>query len=184
MADSSYKNGHELWDAILAQMPKGSVIAGGAVRDYLLGVEPKDIDVFMPVRPVAQTLQQVVTQTTMPLADLTVAASTNYLPGFVSVEDAAGREARDEIYASLTGIAVVSRGEMFGRQIDAIEMVDFNPDTLLDNFDFGITRAMYRDGRIDERVECILDRTFKTVTLYIHEDWRRERHGGDWELRA
>ena len=41
------QNGPELWNAILDQMPPGAVIAGGAVRDFILGVQPKDIDVFM-----------------------------------------------------------------------------------------------------------------------------------------
>ena len=44
---SRMANGPDLWRAILAKMPPGSIVAGGAVRDYLLGYEPKDIDVFM-----------------------------------------------------------------------------------------------------------------------------------------
>lgn len=40
-------NGPVLWNEILKQMPAGAIIAGGAVRDYLLGYEPKDIDVFV-----------------------------------------------------------------------------------------------------------------------------------------
>lgn len=40
---TSTKNGPELWQEIIEKLP-GAVIAGGAVRDYLLGVEPKDID--------------------------------------------------------------------------------------------------------------------------------------------
>ena len=39
-------NGPKLWDEILTLMPEGSIIAGGAVRDYYMGAAPKDIDVF------------------------------------------------------------------------------------------------------------------------------------------
>src|SRR5688572_21236605 len=46
------KNGPELWDKILYAVrevyePNYACIAGGAVRDYLLGKPSKDIDVFV-----------------------------------------------------------------------------------------------------------------------------------------
>lgn len=41
-------NGPALWKEILSFFPEGSIIAGGCVRDYWLGKEPKDIDVFYP----------------------------------------------------------------------------------------------------------------------------------------
>jgi hypothetical protein len=45
------KNGPELWDKILEGVreiydPQYACVAGGAVRDYLLGIKPKDIDVW------------------------------------------------------------------------------------------------------------------------------------------
>lgn len=39
-------NGPRLWTNILNQIPGDSVIAGGCVRDWMLGVPEKDIDVF------------------------------------------------------------------------------------------------------------------------------------------
>jgi len=44
---SNWTNGPDLWDAILLKLGPDAYIAGGAVRDYILGTEPKDIDVFL-----------------------------------------------------------------------------------------------------------------------------------------
>jgi len=38
-----------LWDCILKLVDvPGAVVAGGCLRDHFLGLEPKDIDVFIP----------------------------------------------------------------------------------------------------------------------------------------
>lgn len=42
-------NGPELWRKILAGAPAGSVIMGGAIVDYVLGIQPKDFDVYCPI---------------------------------------------------------------------------------------------------------------------------------------
>lgn len=39
-------NGPRLWTNILNQIPGNKVIAGGCIRDWMLGVPEKDIDVF------------------------------------------------------------------------------------------------------------------------------------------
>lgn len=41
-------NGPEIWNKLLEVAPKGSVLMGGAVRDYILYKEPKDYDIFYP----------------------------------------------------------------------------------------------------------------------------------------
>jgi hypothetical protein len=45
------RNGPALWDALIEAvgMP-GTVVAGGCLRDFLLGLEPKDIDIFVPLK--------------------------------------------------------------------------------------------------------------------------------------
>jgi hypothetical protein len=40
------KNGPKLWADLIKQAPKGSVLMGGAIVDYLMGVTPKDYDIF------------------------------------------------------------------------------------------------------------------------------------------
>lgn len=44
-------NGPRLWTNILNQLPGSKVIAGGCVRDWMLGVPEKDIDVFYSNAP-------------------------------------------------------------------------------------------------------------------------------------
>lgn len=39
-------NGPKLWSDLIKQAPPGSVLMGGAVVDYIVGVEPKDFDIF------------------------------------------------------------------------------------------------------------------------------------------
>src|SRR5687768_10379559 len=51
-AAPSLPNGPELWDKLLEAVkevyePEFCCIAGGAVRDYALGKDPKDIDIFV-----------------------------------------------------------------------------------------------------------------------------------------
>ena len=52
-AERRYKNGPELWNQLLGvvgeRITPTCVIAGGAPRDFILGIEPKDIDVFVNV---------------------------------------------------------------------------------------------------------------------------------------
>jgi hypothetical protein len=36
----------ELWSQLLSEAPKGSVIMGGAIVDWVAGIQPKDIDIF------------------------------------------------------------------------------------------------------------------------------------------
>ena len=44
-------NGPKLWQKLLDSAPKGAIIMGGAVVDYVLDVEPKDFDIFFTDRP-------------------------------------------------------------------------------------------------------------------------------------
>ena len=41
------KNGPELWDKLLSELPESAIIAGGCVRDFIFGGEPKDIDIWL-----------------------------------------------------------------------------------------------------------------------------------------
>jgi len=39
-------NGPKLWANLIKEAPKGSILMGGAVVDYIAGVKPKDYDIF------------------------------------------------------------------------------------------------------------------------------------------
>ncbi|MFN4091616.1 MAG: hypothetical protein ACK4FG_01815 [Brevundimonas sp.] len=157
-------NGPELWAAILGVMPPGSIIAGGAVRDYLLGVEPKDIDVFFDI------------------------INWTHVDGF---EPLGGNE-RTEEYEAMGPVCSVNRGRLFDYQIDMIgmELFPFDGPNLVETFDFGITRCWF-DGEVRCLPECQTDFENRTVTLLIQDRPERaaerflrfnQRHLGVFEL--
>lgn len=141
---ASVNNGPELWTAVLAKMPDGAIVAGGAVRDFLLGVEPKDIDVFCP----------------------TEALGAFDFTGFEPLGD----DRRDE-YEALPLIDLVQRTKLNGVQVDlvGVHMPDWTPRALVETFDFGITRSWFDAEGLHDTAEAGCDRASKTVTRLIHD---------------
>lgn len=135
-------NGPELWAAILSRMPSGAIVAGGAVRDFLLGVQPKDIDVFCPTEALG-------------LFDFT---------GFEPL----GEDRREE-YEALSFIDLVQRTRMHGVQVDlvGVYMQGWSPSALVETFDFGITRSWFDGEAIHDTAEAGYDRSSNVVTLLI-----------------
>ncbi len=169
-------NGPALWDAILSRMPEGSVIAGGAVRDYLLGFEPKDIDVFTGF-PVGGNP-----------SDYLDFKPNDPRYGLFRIEN---EHERFEEYAAVSNILCVSSGTLLGVKVDAILIENFKSGAeLIEGFDFGITRCWY-DGEIHDTPEAQRDRESLTVTLLSDEREMRSlarferlnaRWGGAWIL--
>jgi hypothetical protein len=159
-------NGPQLWDAILAGMPEGSVIAGGAVRDFLLGFEPKDIDVFMGLHIDERDPRY----------------------GLYRIDNT---HERFEEYTAVSNIMCVSSGVLFGVKVDAVLIEDFEGgEKLIRDFDFGITRCWY-DGQVHDTPEAKRDRENRTITLLSDEREQRSlarferlnaRWGGGWRL--
>ena len=159
-------NGPNLWSAILAQMPPGSVIAGGAIRDWYLGVEPKDIDVFTGGT-----------------------ADGNPRSGLFRIDNYYERQ---EEYQAMGNIQLVSSGQLLGYRVDLVEMTDFTDGaTLVKGFDFAINQMFYGGKFILRTVAAINDLANHTVTLLrddrLERSLRRferfnERMGGTWEL--
>jgi len=142
-------------------MPAGAIVAGGAVRDYLLGVNPKDIDVFVNVD-----------RFTNP-------------EGFETL----GSD-KDAEYDAMSEIALVTRGVIAGYQVDLVGVMFADAHDMIKCFDFGVTRCWY-DGEIHDTPEAAADRANKTVTLFLDDRLERsrarfarfnERMGGDWRL--
>jgi hypothetical protein len=180
-------NGPPLWNAILDQMPPGSIIAGGAVRDYFLGVVPKDIDVFVqpPPKIVPATMEG------DPFASLELMISHDPRVGLHRIDD---RYERKEEYEAMNNIALVSSGEMFGWKVDAVELIE--PRTgweLIREFDFAVTRSWFGGGIVvHDTLFAGLDRRDKAVTLLLNDRPERSlkrferfnaRMGGTWSLR-
>lgn len=129
-------NGPELWNYILAQIPNG-IIAGGCVRDYLMGVEAKDVDVFV--------------------SDCTY----DKFEGWEAHPEAEEYEAGDHVafvmQRTLEGVTV----DLIG-----LALKDFSGEEIIKTFDFGITRSWY-DGEIHDTYEASEDRTNGRITLMI-----------------
>lgn len=175
-------NGPELWTQILSKFPDGAVIAGGAVRDHMLGIEPKDIDVFIPARA-GVVHDPAPTNTTF---------SMKAFPARFGLDRIYEVFERQAEYAALNNIESVSRGEVFGYTVDAIEMnVDFTGQQLVETFDFGINWCWF-DGQINDTPEAFVDRYSKFIILHHHDRLERslerfarlnERHGGQYVLQ-
>ena len=171
------KNGPKLWTAILANFPEGAIVAGGAVRDYLLGLEPKDIDVFISAE-VADP----------PSDDDELFSALVWVrdPRF-NLERIDNRYERSEEYAALNNIAVVSSGELFGYKVDVIELDNQQtPLEIVSSFDFGINQCWF-DTEIHDTAAALLDRQTRTIRLHhfdrlerskLRFDRLNERHGG------
>lgn len=144
------KNGPELWDKILSHFPEGSIIAGGAVRDYVLGVEPKDFDVF--------------------------GSYSTYDVGVEGMEhiDLDDNETHTEEYLAMREIAIVMKGEIEGVKVDYIGHHLEDPVQVIEAFDTGISQAFYASpqegglfpgGMLYKKKAFVDDVTNKTVTV-------------------
>lgn len=144
-------NGPKLWAEVLSHFPPGAVVAGGCIRDYLLREPAKDIDVFMNCTDWPQ----------------------GCFPGFAPLG-----EDRNEEYAAMPTIAVVARGVIGGRQIDAVGVIlegdALDGAELMNTFDFAISRCWF-DGEIHDTPEAAKDRADGTVTLLLGDRIERSR---------
>lgn len=154
------KNGPELWDAILRGLNDASaVIAGGCVRDYLLGREPKDIDVFVNVackdqlRVLGRALPATFSVSLM--RELTEYEVAPDWVGEVSgvLDGSFCPEGSHDIFDDYTQVQIIGRPS-----------ADFGGAQLVSRFDFGITRSWY-DGELHDTPEAAQDRANRTVTL-------------------
>lgn len=177
------KNNPALWNSILSRFPEGCVIAGGAIRDYFLNVEPKDFDVFGGLN----------------LEPEPVEAEPGELVDFSSLSDPrCGLDRvdndyeRTEEYEKLSNIQLVSQGTIGEHKVDYIVLTEFvDGKELVEGFDFGINRCWFDGKFIHYTEEFLQDWKNKTVTLL--KDDRKERslkrfksfaegHGDHWRL--
>ncbi len=141
------RNCPSFWTVLLQDLPPGAIVAGGAVRDYLLGVPPKDIDIFVET------------------------SEWDKPDDFFSLD---GRAEKDQEYGMMSNIDVVARGTRFGYQVDLIGITLPNArhvtgKNLVPTFDFGITRCWFDGLGLHETNESRIDRCRQTVTLF-HDD--------------
>lgn len=173
-------NGPNLWSAILAQMPPGSVIAGGAIRDWYLDVEPKDIDVFTGSPPPLSE---------QPGPDEDFILYREPRSGLYRIDNYYERQ---EEYRAMGNIELVSSGKMLGYRVDLVQMTDFtNGPALVEGFDFAINQQWFDGDLVYRTVASINDLANHTVTLLRNDRLERSlkrferfntRMGGGWKL--
>lgn len=168
------RNGPELWSFLLGEIGMaGAVVAGGCIRDYLLGVEPKDIDIFVAI-DARQKLEQ--------LGDK-LGSGWNVELMNLECEEQYEEAFDGELVGVLEGEAygvpvnIVSRRAHFGRakatareylNDDWTDCLD-EPDnwSLINSFDFGILQASYQgeDTGVILTPAALRDLANKTATL-------------------
>jgi hypothetical protein len=145
------QNGPQLWDTILAALKPtfpSAVIAGGAVRDYLLGVEPKDIDVFVNAN---------LTKLSVRIEDFDFVRMEPNIEYEHWTEDQKHPVAGvlDGHYLP-TNIPV----QLIGRPHEG-----FSAKSLVNDFDIGITQCWYDGDGVCETSACAADHENMTLTI-------------------
>jgi hypothetical protein len=174
------KNGPALWDAVLASIPREypAIIAGGAVRDYLLDFEPKDIDVFVKA-PDQATFLDLATKLPAEFDICDMGSGLDYARW-------AKAEAAVPFFGVLDGTARL-RGARWKVQFIGRAYTEFTGEAVTDLFDIGLTQAWYDGTRTHQTEAAKKDQAEKTVTVLHNEGpgiWRsrdrahafRERH--------
>lgn len=137
------KNGPELWTEILTACRKvygdDAVIAGGCIRDYFLGFEPKDIDIFVNRKELVAH-------------------------GEFEKRDETDYQKNPEFCPEVSGVLEAQWGD-FVIQIIGRPMDDFSGAKLVEKFDIGITRCWFDGEKIHDTDWAAHDRSFETLTL-------------------
>lgn len=162
------QHGPILWARILEPVINAlgsGIIAGGAVRDYLLGEPPKDIDIFVNVDDVGALKAAA--------AKLPETFHVSLMHELTEYETAP--DWQSEVFGVLDGYWAETGAELFDEvrvQIIARPMPVFTGQELVKRFDLGITRSWF-DGAIHDTPEAERDRAEKTLTLMR---WETEAH--------
>jgi len=137
------KNGPELWDKILSHFPEDTILAGGAVRDFFLGVEPKDFDLFSPYSSYKADIEGM---------------------NHIDFDDGEGTHAEE--YEAMGEIGIVMKGEIEGVNVDYIGMHLDDPVAMIESFDTDINQVFFaRGGRLYKKAGFIKALETKIVTV-------------------
>lgn len=180
-------NGPALWTEILKHFPAGAIVAGGAVRDYLLGLEPKDIDVFIT----AEQANPPYPEPPLEGDELMEFILTRCFDPRMGLGRIDNIYERQEEYKALNNIDLVSSGQLLGYKVDAIVLSDSpTPEEIVADFDFGINQCWF-DTEIHDTAAATMDRQTRLIRLYHFDRTERsiarfhrlnERHGGIFSL--
>jgi hypothetical protein len=175
----NHKYGPELWTQLLDGVkeifnPEWCIVAGGAVRDHLLKLPPKDVDIFVR-KP------KVLDKDVGNLVD-----QANCL-GWQNIH-IVGNPGQ---YGQKKVEKVVLAGDTLGHRVEMILVKEETPEALLDSFDFEICKCWF-DGEIHTTAKANVDIVKKqfTPTKEIDEaaklrfDRINARHGNIFKLNV
>ena len=183
MSEPTGRNGPALWDTILEIVGPywQPCVAGGAVRDFFLKQEPKDIDVFVPASSIED------------FTSIISVLSPNLCNGrIISLSDTdcasayeAGEE--NEVYG-------VWEGEIMDLPVNIVgrKSLGQSKRALIETFDFGINQCVRKQGGFFITTLAFEDDLInKTFTLAHNRTYEQSlarfdrinaRHGGVYRL--
>jgi hypothetical protein len=177
-------NGPELWKKLLDAVeeiyePFYTCVAGGAVRDYLLKQEAKDIDIY--VIPSEDIFKDGARE---------VIENANCL-GWNAVELLPNNAYQNRDDGRPNPVVCVFRGHVFGRKVDLIFLKTTltKGEDIVKSFDFKICQCWW-DGEVHQTREAAYDMakmqwtpvTKLTPTTRGHFDRVNKRYGGKFKL--
>lgn len=181
------KNGPELWDLLHSQVRPifgdDAVVAGGAIRDYTLGLAPKDIDIFVNCDSEVQLRRSI--------DRLNHLGGTIYTSFAMSVIEFAGQSktmleyeqwTKGELLGCAEGLFTTYYRDMIeqefdinivARKVDAPYYADRRDEapfdwhkSLIERFDMGVVQCYYRgNSEINMTYACLADLSARTATL-------------------
>lgn len=145
------QNSPALWDRLLAHVRpvfgQDAVVAGGAIRDYYLGLAPKDLDVFVNV-PSADILSQGADFLSVQRGDTFILGMMDVLssPEMGDYErwahDNPGK-GKKTLLGVAEGTWTLETGEEYDLNIIARPSLAKGPQALIEGFDMGYVQAAY-----------------------------------------
>lgn len=171
-----------LWNKLLKEAPKDSVLMGGAIIDDLFGVAPKDYDIFHEYKvgePVVPANWKM-TEVDWNKPEWVEAHQADYLQG----EDGQGNKKIGNVYEYIVD------GE---HKVQLIGVMYKNPSDHFKNFDHTLTLGRFGPKGLFIHRMVFLAKQYKVVS-YVHKNLNPEvrersfkraqkkvaRYGGDW----
>lgn len=168
------RNGPAVWDAILYAVGHhwSPIIAGGCIRDFYLGVSPKDIDVFVPAEFVEDVTSIVGEVERSTGAGHLIWANREAYEDHPDNEPVDYHDCPDDVAYSGDGFApdliAVWEGEIIGWPVNIIgrRSLEDGPSFLLKTFDYNCVKAYHGcHGHTVTTNEFLRDIEQKTATL-------------------
>lgn len=140
----------ESWKQCLAEVQKtfpNAVIGGGCLRDVYFGVEPKDIDIFIPM-----TTQKEVSDFLVESNEITVHRDMPSYNGFSN--------------SDVTRVVTVTWKNLKADDLPVeLIAVEVTKDAILNRFDFGICQLTYDGVEVKYTSRFIIDARTKCFSL-------------------